>query len=63
MHLPGLFLGLFFLGQNCLHHVAGLGDVREVNLRGNCLLGTRGLARPFRARKLSAHLFRFITLE
>ena len=31
----------FFLGQNGLHHVPGLGDMREINLGGKCLCSAR----------------------
>ncbi len=36
-----LCLFFLFLGQNGLHHVAGLGDVREINLWCNRLGGAR----------------------
>ena len=57
-----------FLGQNGLHHIAGLGDVREINLGRNRLLATRtGSARerrrPLAARHMRAHLLRFVRLK
>jgi hypothetical protein len=41
MRMARLFFLYLFLGQNGLHHIAGLGDVREVDLRGNCLACAR----------------------
>jgi hypothetical protein len=41
MRVSRLFFLFFFLGQNGLHHIAGLGDVRQVNLRDNALRRTR----------------------
>jgi hypothetical protein len=37
MALASLRLVFLLLCQNGLHHVAGLGDVREINLGRNCL--------------------------
>jgi hypothetical protein len=39
MRMARFFFRFLLLGQNGLHHIAGLGDVREVNLRGNRLAG------------------------
>jgi len=39
--LPGFFFFFPLLGQNGLHHVAGLGDMREVDLGCNALRGAR----------------------
>jgi hypothetical protein len=54
-------------GQNGLHHVAGLGDVRKINLGLNALRGTRrraGVAGGARsAVKLGAHLLRLVVLN
>jgi hypothetical protein len=41
MALASLRLIFLLLGQNGLHHVAGLGDVGEIDLRRNCLCGAR----------------------
>jgi len=38
-------LFFLFLGQNGLHHIARLGDVREINLGRNALRGARRLCR------------------
>jgi hypothetical protein len=42
-HVAPASLGFLFLllGQNGLHYVPGLGDMRQVNLRGNALCCTR----------------------
>jgi hypothetical protein len=41
MRVAGLFFLFLLLGQNRLHHIAGLGDVRKVDLRGNRLASAR----------------------
>jgi hypothetical protein len=66
--VPGFFFLFFFLGQNGLHHVAGLGDVGEIDLgcdalRGARRLGARVAGCPRSTLKLGAHLLRFEVLE
>ena len=63
-------LGFLFLllGQDGLQHVAGLGDMREINLGRNGLRSARGLrggcARgPRSALKMRAHLVGLIVLQ
>jgi hypothetical protein len=48
MRVPGFLFLFFFLGQDGLHHVAGLGDVGEINLGRNALraAGCLGAAVP-----------------
>jgi hypothetical protein len=48
-----VFLFLLF-GQNRLHHIAGLGDVRKVNLRGNRLACARRRSASVTGGMLSA---------
>jgi len=63
------FLFLFLLlGQNGLHHIAGLGDVREIDLGLNGLRGARGRGARVAARlratlKLRANLVRLVVFE
>jgi glycerol-3-phosphate O-acyltransferase len=67
MRLARLFFRFFLFGQDRLHYIARLGDVREVNLRCNALLAARRRAacrgRTIAALKLRAHLLRFVALE
>jgi hypothetical protein len=56
------------LGQNCLHHIAGLGDVRQVDLRGNRLACACGRAASvaagtIAATKIRANLYGLIFFE
>ena len=46
--MPRLFFLFLLFRQDGLHHIAGLGDVREINLRGDGLRSTR--RRPRSAR-------------
>jgi hypothetical protein len=50
--MPGLFFLFFLLGQDGLHHVARLGDVRKINLGNNGLSGVAGGGSARRGRKL-----------
>ncbi len=68
VRVPRFFLFFFLLRQNGLQHVAGLGDVREVDFWCDGLLSARGrgAAMAGRARsalKLRANLVGFITLK
>jgi hypothetical protein len=59
---------LLLLGQNGLQHVAGLGDMRQINLGSNDLRGARCLraclARGARSmHKMGAHLVGLIVLQ
>jgi hypothetical protein len=45
MALARLLFLFLLLGQNGLQHVAGLGDMREIDLGRNALRGARGLRR------------------
>jgi hypothetical protein len=47
------FLFFLFLGQNGLHHIAWLGDVREVDLRDDCLRAVTGCRSAGMSRRLS----------
>jgi hypothetical protein len=38
MRMARLLFLLFLFGEDCLHHIAGLGDVGQVNLRSDRLL-------------------------
>ena len=64
-----LFLFFLLLGQNGLHHIAGLGDVRKIDFGNDGLLGVacgRGaamLSRPRFLRKMRANLFRLVQLQ
>jgi hypothetical protein len=62
-----LCFAFLLLGQNGLHYVARLGDMREVNLGSDCLRTARicpGTCVIARARaKLGAHFLCFILLE
>ncbi len=40
-HPASFRFGFLLTGQNGLHHVAGLGDVGEINLRSDCLCAAR----------------------
>ena len=65
---PARFVFVFFLlGQNGLHHVAGLGDVREIDFRGKCLgcarrPGTTSVARV-RPMEVFANLIRLVLFD
>jgi hypothetical protein len=64
--LPRTILFFLLFGQDGLHHIAGLGDMREINFRRNRLLAARGRARrsePLAARQMPTHLLRFIGLK
>ena len=45
-----LFLFFLLFGQDCLHHIAWFGDVRQVNFWSDGLLATRRRAAGMRAR-------------
>jgi hypothetical protein len=60
-----LALSFLLLGQNRLHHIAGLGDVRQVDFGTILLLGartTRG-SRPAAALQMHTHLFRLVVFN
>jgi len=66
--LAGFVFLFLLLGQDSLQHVAGLGDMREINLRGNSLRGARGRRAcracvPRRTHKLRANLVGLIFLQ
>jgi hypothetical protein len=67
VYLARLIFRFLLLGQDGLHHIAGLGDVRQVNLRCNALLAARrcaaGRGGTIAALKLRAYLLRFVGLE
>jgi hypothetical protein len=62
------FLFFFLLGQNGLHHIAGLGDVGQVNLGSDRLRAARGCSarvcrRPRSTLEMRANLIRFIPFD
>jgi hypothetical protein len=66
--LPRLLLFLLLVGQNGLEGVARLGDVREIDLGLQTLLGARGRAAalaagPRVALKLRANLVRLVVFQ
>jgi hypothetical protein len=66
--LPRLSFLFLFLGQNGLHHVAGLGHMGEIDLGLDALRGARGrgaslAARPRGALKLRANLLRLVVFQ
>ena len=68
MSLPRLLLLALLVGQNSLHHVPRLGDVREVDfwrhtLLGACARGTPVASRLGPAIKMNANLFRLVILQ
>jgi hypothetical protein len=68
MALPGFGFLFLLLGQDSLQHVAGLGDMREINFGRNGLRGARSLcarlARGPRATlKMSAYLVGLVVLQ
>jgi hypothetical protein len=64
-----LFFLFFLLGQNGLHHIAGLGDVREIDLRDDGLRavascrGTRMGRRLRFLRKMRTNLLRLVQFQ
>jgi hypothetical protein len=65
---PRCFFLFFMLGLDSLQHIAGLGDVREINLGRNRLRGARGCrtalpGRGLAALKLRANLVRLIVFQ
>jgi hypothetical protein len=46
MCVPRLFFLFVLLGQNGLHHIAGLGNVREIDFGGDALRGARRRSAP-----------------
>jgi hypothetical protein len=68
MTLARLELVFLLFGLNGLEHVAGLGDMGEIDLGLNALRGARGPrasldGRPRGALKLRANLFRLVFLQ
>jgi hypothetical protein len=68
LRIARFFLFLFFLGQNRLKHIAGLGDVRQVDFwryrRSSIARTSRtGVAAPRAMRKLHTYLFSLILLQ
>ena len=66
MTLPCLLLFFLFVGQNGLHHIAGLGNVREVDFRRDALRRARGRGPPMTARsavQMHANLLRLVILQ
>jgi hypothetical protein len=64
MALARSFFVFLLLGLDSLHHVAGLGDVREINFGRNGLGGVRRssaalASRPGCVLKMRTHLYRF----
>jgi ATP-dependent protease HslVU (ClpYQ) peptidase subunit len=62
-----LLLFLLLVGENGLEHIAGLGDVREVDFGllalGSARSGAALAAAPGVALKLRANLVRFVVFE
>jgi hypothetical protein len=64
-----LFFLFLFLGQDGLHHIAGLGDVREVDLRDDGLTGVASCCSARLGRRLGvlrktrAHFLRFVQFQ
>jgi hypothetical protein len=68
MALPRLQLFLLFVGQYSLEHVAGFGDVGEIDFGLDALGSARGRAASLAAGtrgalKLRANLFRLVFLQ
>ena len=67
MALPRFLLFLLLVGQNGLHHIAGLGDVGEIDFGLQTLRSARRRAAlgaaPGIALKLRANLVRFVVFE
>jgi hypothetical protein len=68
MRMACFFLFLFFLGQNGLQHISGLGDVRQVDFWSDGLrcAARRAAAMPCCLRsalKLRTNLVGFVTLK
>jgi hypothetical protein len=67
LSLPGLCFVFLLLGQNGFHHVAGLGDVGEIDLGCDCLrtacTGARTCVIARARAKLGTHFLSFILLE
>jgi len=68
MKLACLFFFLLLVGQNGLHHVAGLGDVGEIDFGRYALRGARGRGAPVAARsrstlELRANLLRLVIFQ
>ena len=65
--VTSLLLLFLLLGQDSLHHIAGLGDVRQIDLgndAGRAVAGRRGIrCRPRIRRKMRANLFRLVAFE
>jgi hypothetical protein len=68
VHVTRLIFLFLLLGQNGFHHIAGLGDVRQIDLGNHAL---RALAAKRRAMRglprilpeTLAHLFRLVAFE
>jgi hypothetical protein len=64
-----LFFFFLFLGQNGLHHIAGLGDVRQIDLGNDdrrTVVARRGCAmrcRPRLPRKMRTDLIRLVAFQ
>jgi len=66
MTLPGLILLFLLVGQNGLHYIAGLGYMREIDLRRDTLRGASGRRTPVTARsavQMHANLLRLVILQ
>ena len=68
-HVMRLFFLFLLLGQNGLHHIAGLGDVRQIDLGndgGRAVAGRRTCGMRCRSRflrKMRTNLFRLVAFE
>jgi hypothetical protein len=68
MSLASLLLLSLLGGQNCLHHIPRLGDVRQVDFRRHALLGARDGGTPVASRlgsaiKMNANLLCLVILQ
>ena len=66
--MPRFFFLFLFLGQNGLQHVAGLGDMREIDFGRNGLRSARGRGagvarRPRSALKMRANLLGLVLFQ
>lgn len=65
LRILGSALGLFLAGQNCLHDVAGLGDIGEINFGAVILLGTlaRRRGRTGASLEMATDFLRLVLLD